>query len=290
VTSTTTQIQSRRESDGSHQSLTATNAKTWPPENKSGVGERWAVNIRACRTSRSGRKAARDLARATRRWADLRRGAGRVRNGARNAMNQWWWEVLCVPAGMGGPRAGRACASSAPPRARAARRSRNPSPASAAPRRRYSVRSDWLCWWRWMVRVAHCDGGQMRVRSGRTFYTGGDPYLQPLAHANRAMRRICEALPRLRAPSPSSCPVISRLPELCDAEEIGPTGFFVLWQVVEWALGAPGPLVRWARPLVVICPQLGKRNFPLKSSEANQQVDLYKPWWILLNSTFLHCS
>jgi hypothetical protein len=59
----------------------------------------------------------------------------------------------CVPGGRGAARAGRARASSAPPRARAARRSQNPS--RRALHLVAGLASDWFRWW---VRVAHCDG------------------------------------------------------------------------------------------------------------------------------------
>ena len=119
-------------------------------------------------------------------------------NAMAHAMQRISGNVLVrgVPGGMGGPRAGRACASSAPPRARAARRSQNPSP---APRRRSSFRLAFVGDGGGEGGALCVNGGPMRGRSGRILYRR-----RPLAHANRPRRVYamrCDALsprPRVR--------------------------------------------------------------------------------------------
>lgn len=104
--------------------------------------------------------------------------------------------VWRAPEGRGAARAGRAHASSAPPTARAARRSPNPSLAGAAPRRRRGVLVICVRWWwpgdggwRTVMGICGCGAGG--------FYTGKrDP-----ANPSPTPRRICDApsrRPRVR--------------------------------------------------------------------------------------------
>jgi len=174
--------------------------------------------------------------------------------------------VRGVPGGMGEPRAGRARASSAPPRARAARRSQNPSP---APRRWSSFRFGFVGDGGGEGGALCVNGGPMRGRSGRILYRR-----RPLAHANRP-RRVYAMRCALATPS---CPVVSDpsfLPALWHRVRtpwIGPTGFPVLRQAVVMGFGpvaaclctsvkfAAHTLVWWAWPqdASIIFPQ--KKN------------------------------
>ena len=160
----------------------------------------------------------------------------------------------------GAARAGIARASSTPPRARAARRSQNPSP---APRRRSSFRFGFVGDGGGEGGALCVNGGPMRGRSGRILYRR-----RPLAHANRPRRVYamrCDAM-RCALATPS-CPVVSDpsfLPALWHRVRtpwIGPTGFPVLRQAVVMGFGpvaaclctnvkfAAHLLVRWACPL-----------------------------------------
>jgi len=151
-------------------------------------------------TNRSGRRTMRDLVPhdpRDRRSVPLRRAMAHARNVA-GAMGR------CVPGGRGAARAGRARASSAPPRARAARRSQNPS--RRVPHLVAGLATDWFRWW--VRRVAHCDGERCGF-GVRGFYTGR-------AEASAACRgcnpsptpmRICDALSRSRLTSGVRTPV-----------------------------------------------------------------------------------
>ena len=108
--------------------------------------------------------------------------------------------VRGVPGGMGGPRAGRARASSEPPRARAARRSQNPSP---APRRRSSFRLAF-------VGDGGGEGGALCVNGGpdagaerEDFIPEATPRPRQSAKANRLSPR-----PRVRWSRPQALPAL----------------------------------------------------------------------------------
>lgn len=123
-------------------------------------------------------------------------------NGARAERSRSNGEVRwrCVPGGRGAPRAGRARASSAPPRARAARRSQNPSR-----RALHLVAGLASNWFRgWVRRVAHCDGRGAGAMCEDFIPEGeGERCLQPLAHANANMRCALAVSPRLALASGS---------------------------------------------------------------------------------------